>query len=169
VHLSAQVLLLDAETTAIVSTVYSQSEILEREVFLVQRLDIDRGEQLFHLKACPADRHPLLRVVDHQHSERALPITALFIRRLSHRCRRLPYRQSSMHQALPGDSDAQHMMVMRIPDPKALVAMQAVCYLRPTRENIARLRRELRDPRYGEYNLCAHSNTSASSPCHLLS
>ena len=47
-----KVLLLDAETTAIVSTVYSQSEILEREVFLVQRLDIDRGEQLFHLKAC---------------------------------------------------------------------------------------------------------------------
>ena len=35
--------------------------------------------------------------------------------------------------------------------------MQAVCYLRPTRENIARLRRELRDPRYGEYNLCARS------------
>jgi hypothetical protein len=32
---------------------------------------------------------------------------------------------------------------------------QAVCYLRPTRENIARLRRELRDPRYGEYHLCA--------------
>ena len=45
-----KVLLLDAETTAIVSTVYSQSEILEKEVFLVQRLDIDRGEQLFHLK-----------------------------------------------------------------------------------------------------------------------
>ena len=44
-------LLLDAETTGIVSTVYSQSEILEREVFLVQRLDNDRGEQLFHLKA----------------------------------------------------------------------------------------------------------------------
>lgn len=33
------------------STVYSQSEILEREVFLVQGLDVDRGEQLFHLKA----------------------------------------------------------------------------------------------------------------------
>ena len=49
-HVCGQVLLLDAETTAIVATVYSQSEILEREVFLVQRLDIDRGEQLFHLK-----------------------------------------------------------------------------------------------------------------------
>lgn len=35
------------------------------------------------------------------------------------------------------------------------VLVQAVCYLRPTRENIARLRRELRDPRYGEYSLCA--------------
>ncbi|KAK9815570.1 hypothetical protein WJX72_006038 [[Myrmecia] bisecta] len=74
-----KVLLLDAETTRIVSTVYSQSEILEQEVYLVERLDVDRGEQLFHLKA--------------------------------------------------------------------------VCFLRPTRENIARIRRELRDPRYGEYNL----------------
>ena len=31
---------------------------------------------------------------------------------------------------------------------------QAVCFLRPTRENVARLRRELRDPRFGEYHLC---------------
>jgi vacuolar protein sorting-associated protein 45 len=45
-----KVLLLDAETTKIVSTVYSQSEILEQEVYLVERLDTDRGEQLFHLK-----------------------------------------------------------------------------------------------------------------------
>ena len=45
-----KVLLLDAETTKIVSTVYSQSEILEQEVYLVERLDVDRGEQLFHLK-----------------------------------------------------------------------------------------------------------------------
>ena len=29
-----------------------------------------------------------------------------------------------------------------------------MCFLRPTRENVARIRRELRDPRYGEYNLC---------------
>ena len=34
--------------------------------------------------------------------------------------------------------------------------MQAVCFLRPTRENIARLRQELRDPRYGDYFLCEH-------------
>lgn len=45
-----QVLLLDAETTKIVSTVFSQSEILEHEVYLVERLDADRGEQLFHMK-----------------------------------------------------------------------------------------------------------------------
>ena len=45
-----KVLLLDAETTRIVSTVYSQSEILEQEVYLVQRLDVDRSEQLLHLK-----------------------------------------------------------------------------------------------------------------------
>ncbi|KAK9839536.1 hypothetical protein WJX81_008245 [Elliptochloris bilobata] len=74
-----KVLLLDADTTTSVSTVYSQSEILEQEVYLVERLDADKGDQLFHLKA--------------------------------------------------------------------------VCFLRPTRENVARIRRELRDPRYGEYNL----------------
>lgn len=34
--------------------------------------------------------------------------------------------------------------------------LQAVCFLRPTRENCARIRRELRDPRYGQYFLCEH-------------
>ncbi|KAL4433463.1 hypothetical protein ABPG77_010316 [Micractinium sp. CCAP 211/92] len=74
-----KVLLLDSETTRVVSTVFSQSEILEQEVYLVERLEADKGDQLFHLKA--------------------------------------------------------------------------VCFLRPTRENIARIRRELRDPRFGEYHL----------------
>lgn len=72
-------LLLDSETTRVVSTVFSQSEILEHEVYLVERLEAERGDQLLHLKA--------------------------------------------------------------------------VCFLRPTRENIARIRRELRDPRFGEYHL----------------
>ncbi|KAK9816319.1 hypothetical protein WJX74_002302 [Apatococcus lobatus] len=70
---------LQPKTTKFVSTVYSQSEILEQEVYLVERLDVERKEQLLHLKA--------------------------------------------------------------------------VCFLRPTRENIARLRQELRDPRYGDYYL----------------
>ena len=43
-------LLLDAETTQIVSTVYSQSEILEQEVYLVERLDAESNDQLLHLK-----------------------------------------------------------------------------------------------------------------------
>ena len=51
----------------------------------------------------------------------------------------------------------QPILMMRLLQRGLVVAMQAVCYLRPTRENIARLRRELRDPRYGEYNLCARS------------
>lgn len=76
-----KVLLLDAETTRIVSTALSQSDILEHEVYLVERMDADkRGDQLLHLRA--------------------------------------------------------------------------VAYLRPTRENIARLRRELRDPRFGSYHVC---------------
>ena len=48
--LPLQVLLLDSDTTRIVSTVYSQSEILEHEVYLVERLDGDQKEQLLHLK-----------------------------------------------------------------------------------------------------------------------
>lgn len=46
-------MLLDSETTRIVSTVYSQSEILEQEVYLVEKLDSDPGEQLLHLKVRP--------------------------------------------------------------------------------------------------------------------
>ena len=45
-----KVLLLDPETTSIVSMVYSQSEILEQEVYLVEKLQAEGGEQLFHLK-----------------------------------------------------------------------------------------------------------------------
>ena len=37
---------------------------------------------------------------------------------------------------------------------KHMKCLQAVCFLRPTRENIARIRRELREPCYGEYNMC---------------
>ncbi len=102
-----KVLLLDADTTRSVSTVYSQSEILEQEVYLVERLDADKGELLFHLKA---------------RTSRAPPLVAAAAAR---------------------------------PRAGGAWALQAVCFLRPTRENVARLRRELRDPRYGEYNLCA--------------
>ena len=47
-----KVLLLDAETTKTVANVYSQTEILDRDVFLVERLDQARGhEPMRHLKA----------------------------------------------------------------------------------------------------------------------
>jgi len=46
-----KVLLLDAQTTTIVSMVYSQTEILQKEVFLVDRLDKKGREKLQHLKA----------------------------------------------------------------------------------------------------------------------
>lgn len=51
-----KVLLLDSETTKIVSTVYSQSDILEQEVYLVEKLDVDEADQLLHLKVCAALR-----------------------------------------------------------------------------------------------------------------
>ena len=45
-----KVLLLDPDTTKIVSLVFSQTEILQQEVFLVERLDSERPEKLLHLK-----------------------------------------------------------------------------------------------------------------------
>ncbi|KAL6778181.1 VPS45 [Auxenochlorella protothecoides x Auxenochlorella symbiontica] len=72
-------LLLDAETTQSISGVYSQTDIMNQEVYLVEKLEANKTDKLPHLKA--------------------------------------------------------------------------VCFLRPTRENIARLRRELRDPRFGGYHL----------------
>jgi hypothetical protein len=53
-----KVLLLDGDTTQIVSTTYSQSEILEQEVYLVERLDSDSTEPLLHLKVRQLERYP---------------------------------------------------------------------------------------------------------------
>jgi hypothetical protein len=52
-----KVLLLDQETTKVVSTVYSQSDILEQEVYLVEKLDVEKGDQLFHMKASGCAGH----------------------------------------------------------------------------------------------------------------
>lgn len=46
-----KVLLLDAQTTGIMSIAYTQTEILQKEVFLVERLDKKGRERLPHLKA----------------------------------------------------------------------------------------------------------------------
>ncbi|ODV92477.1 hypothetical protein CANCADRAFT_87224 [Tortispora caseinolytica NRRL Y-17796] len=46
---SLKILLLDAETTQIVSMVFSQSQLLQRQVYLVDRLDNNR-EKMKHLK-----------------------------------------------------------------------------------------------------------------------
>lgn len=46
-----KVLLLDKDTSRLVSLVYSQTEILSHEVFLVDRLDKEGRDQLLHLKA----------------------------------------------------------------------------------------------------------------------
>ncbi len=48
------------------------------------------------------------------------------------------------------------------------ICIQAVCFLRPTRENIARLRQELRDPRYGDYYLCEHPALDSPPWPHAL-
>ena len=47
----AKVLLVDSETKQYLSTVYSQSDVLKQEVFLVERIDNDEVEKLMHMKA----------------------------------------------------------------------------------------------------------------------
>lgn len=46
-----KVLLMDKETTGIVSMVYAQSEILQKEVYLFERIDSQGREMMKHLKA----------------------------------------------------------------------------------------------------------------------
>uniref|UniRef100_A0A8C9WLU0 Vacuolar protein sorting-associated protein 45 n=1 Tax=Scleropages formosus TaxID=113540 RepID=A0A8C9WLU0_SCLFO len=46
-----KVLLMDKETTSIVSVVYTQSEILQKEVYLFERIDSQNRENMKHLKA----------------------------------------------------------------------------------------------------------------------
>uniref|UniRef100_A0A3P9KNZ7 Vacuolar protein sorting-associated protein 45 n=1 Tax=Oryzias latipes TaxID=8090 RepID=A0A3P9KNZ7_ORYLA len=46
-----KVLLMDKETTSIVSVVYTQSEILQKEVYLFERIDSQSRDSMKHLKA----------------------------------------------------------------------------------------------------------------------
>mmetsp|Transcript_6178 Transcript_6178/g.8622 ORF Transcript_6178/g.8622 Transcript_6178/m.8622 type:complete len:113 (-) Transcript_6178:124-462(-) len=46
-----KVLLLDKETTGMVSLVFSQSQILQKEVYLFERLDTKNRDVMAHLKA----------------------------------------------------------------------------------------------------------------------
>lgn len=89
-----KVLLLDAETMKIISMVYSQSEILDKDVFLVELLG-----------------------------------------------------QSQNHERM--------------------THMKAIVFIRPIRENLALLKREMEDPKYGEYHLF-FSNAVQSSYLETL-
>ena len=60
-------------------------------------------------------------------------------------------------------SSAQHATPQSCAE--SIVALQAVCFLRPTRDNIASLRRELREPHFGEYSLCTPSLPTCSTGC----
>ena len=46
-----KILLLDHETTGVLSMAFTQSEVMEREVFLFDRLDNSKRERMMHLKA----------------------------------------------------------------------------------------------------------------------
>jgi hypothetical protein len=40
------------------------------------------------------------------------------------------------------------------PNREVMAHLKAICFLRPTPENLNDLKRELKNPRYGEYYLC---------------
>lgn len=46
-----KVLVMDSETTGIVSMVYTQTQILQHEVFLIDAIERERNDKLPHLKA----------------------------------------------------------------------------------------------------------------------
>ena len=46
-----KVLVMDAETTGIVSMVYTQTQILQHEVFLIDSIENSRSDKMAHLKA----------------------------------------------------------------------------------------------------------------------
>eukprot|EP00250_Pteridium_aquilinum_P035063 c8549_g1_i1 orf=81-1778(+) len=88
-----KVLILDSQTVSIISVVFSQSELLQKEVFLVETVESAAKESMTHLKA--------------------------------------------------------------------------VCFLRPTAENIQHLKRVLNNPRFGEYHLY-FSNVLKNSYIQIL-
>ncbi|XP_057301804.1 vacuolar protein sorting-associated protein 45-like [Hydractinia symbiolongicarpus] len=67
-----KVLLMDKETTGIVSMVYAQSEILQKEVFLFERIDSQARETMKHLKAICFIR-PTKENFDHLKRELKIP------------------------------------------------------------------------------------------------
>lgn len=90
-----KVLMMDRETTTIVSVVYAQSEILLKEVYLFERIDLVGGDAMKHLKC--------------------------------------------------------------------------IVFLRPTKENIELLVRELKSPRYGQYYICEFPPPTCRLPFRLVS
>eukprot|EP00927_Polykrikos_kofoidii_P028644 TRINITY_DN24961_c0_g1_i1.p1 TRINITY_DN24961_c0_g1~~TRINITY_DN24961_c0_g1_i1.p1 ORF type:complete len:588 (-),score=109.07 TRINITY_DN24961_c0_g1_i1:645-2408(-) len=59
-----KVLIVDVETVGIISMVYSQSELLQHEIFRVDRVDVDQTEKMRHMKAIcflrPTDQNFIL-------------------------------------------------------------------------------------------------------------
>ena len=47
-----KVLVMDAETTGVVSMVFTQTQVLQHEVFMTDTIERQAGEKMPHLKAC---------------------------------------------------------------------------------------------------------------------
>ncbi|KAK3098847.1 hypothetical protein FSP39_023672 [Pinctada imbricata] len=72
-----KVLLMDKETTSIVSMVYAQSEILQKEVYLFERIDSSGRETMKHLK-CIAFLRPTRENVEYLAQELRMPKYGLY-------------------------------------------------------------------------------------------
>ncbi|XP_062589916.1 vacuolar protein sorting-associated protein 45-like, partial [Saccostrea cucullata] len=72
-----KVLLMDKETTSIVSMVYAQSEILQKEVYLFERIDSSGRETMKHLK-CITFLRPTKENVEFLAQELRMPKYGLY-------------------------------------------------------------------------------------------
>lgn len=140
-------LLVDSATMGIVSAVFSQTEILNREVWKKQTKDSARDELL----SCGC------------HTAKTSPHTrSSCCAGLPRRARRRSHgrRDASLKGACPACVFPARFDLC--------LAFQAVCFLRPLPENISALRRHLRKPKFGEYHVCArpvcHVSYSRSYP-----
>lgn len=58
--------------------------------------------------------------------------------------------------------NVSHSHVSDTPNREVMAHLKAIVFIRPTIDNLAMLKKELRKPKYGEYYLCMRSCCSVS-------
>ena len=126
-------LVLDASTTRSVASAAGQSDLLAAEVYLTEAIENWKrgGEKMAHLKVWRRERREGKNRPSLRKETRGPSID---------RCCFLAFSSSLLVQP--------HHALSRLHS-----TSQAVYFVRPTRDNVARVRAELRDPRFGAYSL----------------